>query len=70
MTVNLSVSGPKSTNDKTPADEENDKENNVPEITENVQADSLKENDVEEQTHIIPWRAQLRKTNSKLNLLE
>lgn len=28
------------------------------------------DNHSDEEQHIIPWRAQLRKTNSKLNLLE
>lgn len=70
MTVNLSVTGPRSvTVGKLSSDEENNKENNVPESKETAENEA-RENEADEQTHIIPWRAQLRKTNSKLNLLE
>lgn len=70
MTVNLSVTGPRTVvNNKLSSEQENNKENSIPEPTENVENEK-REKEAEEQTHIIPWRAQLRKTNSKLNLLE
>lgn len=72
MTINLSVAGIKSSTTKlSPSEEENNKENNIPEGKQH--SDTDKRNDDEENesnSHIIPWRAQLRKTNSKLNLLE
>jgi hypothetical protein len=45
--------------------EDGNKENKTPE-----QQASSKEDNNEESAQIIPWRAQLRKTNSKLSLLE
>lgn len=67
MTVNLSVAGPRSiSTEKISYEEENNKENDVPDRKENCEAKS----ESEEPARIIPWRAQLRKTNSKLNLLE
>lgn len=67
MTVNLSVAGPRSISMEKAADEEeNDKENDLPDQKEMY--GERKES--EEPARIIPWRAQLRKTNSKLNLLE
>lgn len=44
------------------------KENSKPEIVN--KSDGNSKDDEEETTQIIPWRAQLRKTNSTLNLLE
>lgn len=67
MTVNLSVTGPKC--DKSPKDEDNYKENDEPDGKREESTTPI-ENDQDEVTHIIPWRAQLRKTNSRLNLLE
>lgn len=52
--------------EKAPCEEENNKENDVPDQKEIY--DEKRES--EEPARIIPWRAQLRKTNSKLNLLE
>ncbi|KDR20151.1 hypothetical protein L798_05639 [Zootermopsis nevadensis] len=54
-----------SNSEVTPAVEDGNKENKTPEQQE---VTSLENNDEPEQ--IIPWRAQLRKTNSKLSLLE
>lgn len=72
MTVNLSLSGSRTIlNVKASSDEENNKENSIPESEQNGDVEKRKQEDeVDEQSHIIPWRAQLRKTNSKLNLLE
>lgn len=73
MTVNLSVAGTRTLlNGKSSSDEENNKENSVPECKMNGNDGEKRkqEEEGEEQSHIIPWRAQLRKTNSKLNLLE
>lgn len=44
------------------------KENNKPEIV--IEPAKEEETRKEEEQNIIPWRAQLRKTNSKLNLLD
>jgi len=71
MTVNLSVAPRTSTN----IEEDNNKENSIPESKQQNNSDTdTKDNnnnkEGDEQAHIIPWRAQLRKTNSKLNLLE
>jgi hypothetical protein len=46
--------------------EDGNKENKTPE----QQEASSKEDTNDEPAQIIPWRAQLRKTNSKLSLLE
>lgn len=46
---------------------DNNKENKPEIIIEPPKEDDKKS---EEDTNIIPWRAQLRKTNSKLNLLD
>ncbi|XP_065216096.1 espin isoform X2 [Planococcus citri] len=75
MTVNLSVTGTRTmlNGNKSSSDEENNKENSVPEcklVNGNDAEKRKQEDDVDEQSHIIPWRAHLRKTNSKLNLLE
>lgn len=57
-------------NDKEPqlneVPEENNKENSRPEGKENEQEEERGEEDAQ----IIPWRAQLRKTNSKLSLID
>lgn len=45
--------------------EDNNKENSRPDVKESERAE-----EEEDDTQIIPWRAQLRKTNSKMNLLE
>ncbi|XP_075238269.1 espin protein forked [Lycorma delicatula] len=46
---------------------ENNKENSKPDPKDNTKANVDEDDNT---TQIIPWRAQLRKTNSKLNLLE
>lgn len=46
--------------------EENNKENSRP----NQDDDDEEEQEEQEAAQIIPWRAQLRKTNSKLSLLD
>lgn len=50
--------------------DENKEENNN--TDESIKFDQLNDNEQsdEERPNIIPWRAQLRKTNSKLNLLD
>lgn len=45
------------------------KDRNVPDVVSSASSRSEDMSD-EEATTIIPWRAQLRKTNSKLNLLD
>ncbi|XP_069684569.1 espin isoform X2 [Periplaneta americana] len=60
-----------SNSDSAPMAEEGNKENKTPEqpVSTPMQT-TMKDNDSEESAQIIPWRAQLRKTNSKLSLLE
>lgn len=48
---------------------DNNKENKPDIVIEPPKEDGDKKVE-EENTNIIPWRAQLRKTNSKLNLLD
>lgn len=74
--MNLSVAGPRSiststsrstSTDKVCHDEENNnKENDVPDNKDSCE----EKKEADQPARIIPWRAQLRKTNSKLNLLE
>jgi hypothetical protein len=55
-----------SSSEMAPTVEDGNKENKTPE----QQQASSKEDNNDEPAQIIPWRAQLRKTNSKLSLLE
>jgi hypothetical protein len=61
-----------SSNELAPTVEDGNKENKTPEQQQQQQQQeaSTKENNNDEPAQIIPWRAQLRKTNSKLSLLE
>jgi len=53
-----------------PTLEDGNKENKTPEEQQQQQEASSKEDSNDEPAQIIPWRAQLRKTNSKLSLME
>jgi hypothetical protein len=59
-----------SSSEVAPTVEDGNKENKTPEQQQQQQQASSKENNNDEPAQIIPWRAQLRKTNSKLSLLE
>lgn len=56
-----------SSSEMAPTVEDGNKENKTPEQQQQI---SSKEGNNDEPAQIIPWRAQLRKTNSKLSLLE
>ncbi|PNF25806.1 hypothetical protein B7P43_G11745 [Cryptotermes secundus] len=56
-----------SSSEMAPTVEDGNKENKTPEQQQQI---SSKEDNNDEPAQIIPWRAQLRKTNSKLSLLE
>ena len=62
-----------SSSEEVPTLEDGNKENKTPEQQQQQQQQqdtSSKEDSNDEPAQIIPWRAQLRKTNSKLSLME
>jgi hypothetical protein len=60
-----------SSSEVVPTLEDGNKENKTPEEQQQQQQEaSSKEDSNDEPAQIIPWRAQLRKTNSKLSLME